>query len=72
MSAKKTQKTPKFKLSKKPKASEEPKAKPLLSIEETKKIRALRKQGLSIKAIGKEIHRAEKVVADFVRTLPKK
>lgn len=39
---------------------------------EKRKIRALRKQGLTIKAIGKEIHRAEKVVADFVRTLTKK
>lgn len=43
-----------------------------LSEQEQHKIRALRKQGLSIKAIGKEIHRAEKLVADFVRTLPKK
>lgn len=43
-----------------------------LSEQEQHKIRALRKQGLSIKAIGKELHRAEKVVADFVRTLPQK
>lgn len=47
-------------------------AKKSLSEIEKRKIRALRKQGLTIKAIGKEIHRAEKVVADFVRTLPKK
>ena len=43
-----------------------------LTEQEQRKVRALRKQGLSIKAIGKELHRAEKVVADFVRTLPKK
>lgn len=44
--------------------------KPILSNEEKGKIRALRKSGLSIKAIGKEIHRAEKVVRDFCKTLP--
>ena len=45
-------------------------AKAKLSNEEIGKIKALRKSGLSIKAIGKEIHRAEKVVRDFVHTLP--
>lgn len=48
------------------------KAKNPLTEVEQRKIRALRKRGLPIKAIGKEIHRAEKLVADFVRTLPKK
>lgn len=44
------------------------KQKPMLSKDEMGKIRALRKSGLSIKAIGKEIHRAEKVVRDFIKT----
>lgn len=48
------------------------KAKAILSEIEQRKVRALRKRGLPIKAIAKEIHRAEKVVADFVRALPKK
>ena len=46
------------------------KAKPLLSNDEKGKIRSLRKSGLSIKEIGKEIHRAEKVVRDFCKKLP--
>ena len=45
-------------------------AKPKLSDAEVKKVVSLRAKGLSIKAIGKTIHRAEKVVADIVRTLP--
>lgn len=43
-----------------------------LSPAEQNMVRSLRLNGLSIKAIGKEIHRNEKVVADFVRRLPKK
>lgn len=40
-----------------------------LSDSEKGKIRALRKRGMSIKAIGKEIHRAEKAVANFIHSL---
>jgi len=47
-------------------------SKPLVSNSELKTILNLRSKGMSIKAIGKAIHRAEKVVADIVRTLPKK
>lgn len=52
------------------KEAEPTKTKAILSNDEKGKIRALRKTGLSIKAIGKEIHRAEKVVRDFCKTLP--
>lgn len=38
-----------------------------LSKEEKGMIRALRKQGLSIKSIGKEIHRGEKLVRTFIK-----
>lgn len=51
---------------------EAPQREATLSEAEQKKARALRKRGLSIKAIGKELHRNEKVVAAFVRCcLPK-
>lgn len=43
-----------------------------LSKEEQAKVKELRKQGFSIKAIGKTIHRAEKVVAEFVKTVDRK
>ena len=66
----------KCKPSKPSKQTKPTKAKPTkkatLTETEQRKIRSLRKQGLSVKAIGKELHRAEKVVADFVRALPKK
>ena len=52
------------------KAKKDKAAKPKLSNAEVKKVVSLRAKGLSIKAIGKTIHRAEKVVADIVRTLP--
>ena len=42
-----------------------------LSEEEKRKIKALRKSGMSIKAIGKGIKRGEKVVSDFVHSLEK-
>lgn len=53
--------------------TKKPKKAPLgnhLSKQEKDTIKKLRKDGASIKAIGKAIHRAEKTVADFVKTLP--
>ena len=44
----------------------------VLTKAEQAKVKALRKQGFSIKAIGKTIHRAEKAVADFVKSIDKK
>ena len=41
-----------------------------LSEKEKVAIRILRMQGRTIKAISKEIHRSDKVVAPFVKTLP--
>lgn len=43
---------------------------PSLTEAEKKVVAHLRSKGFSIKRIGKEIHRAEKAVADYVRTLP--
>ena len=43
-----------------------------LTTAEQAKVRSLRKAGMPIKAIGKEIHRGEKVVSAFVHSLEKK
>ncbi|MBO6031863.1 MAG: helix-turn-helix domain-containing protein [Prevotella sp.] len=42
-----------------------------LSEAETKRIRSLRAKGMSIKAIGKAIHRSDKTVSAYLRTLKK-
>lgn len=46
--------------------------KPSLSLEEKAKVERLRRKGFTIKDIGKELHRAEKVVSDYVHLLEKK
>ena len=46
--------------------------KPSLSVEEKAKVERLRRKGFTIKDIGKELHRAEKVVSDYVHLLEKK
>ena len=43
-----------------------------LSFAEKVVVRRLRRKGFTIKDIGKEIHRAEKVVADYVRLIEKR
>ena len=45
---------------------------PSLSVEEKAKVERLRRKGFTIKDIGKELHRAEKVVSDYVHLLEKK
>ena len=46
--------------------------KPSLSVEEKAKVERLRRKGFTIKDIGRELHRAEKVVSDYVHLLEKK